>query len=101
PDALPDAARLPFGKAAPAGDLAAIGSWQIAPAAAFAQDIEDAIERPPVIHAWPPDPTLRRDRQQGADALPLLVAEQRRCRLLLARVDRAGDRAPHLHQPSP
>src|SRR5579859_3736732 len=92
PDAFPRAVGLPLRKTPPAGDGAAIGGRQVVPAAASAQDVEDAIQRAAVVGARAA--RAAGEWQERAHALPLGIGERGGGGARLTRADRVGHGAP-------
>src|SRR5258708_5296699 len=95
-DVFRGAVGLPAHEAAPARHWIAVRRWDVLQAAAVAQDVEDAVERAPIVGTRPPPPLLR--RQHAPDGLPLCVGERRRHRRHLAALDHARLRAPELDE---
>src|SRR5262249_25586174 len=74
-ETCPDPVLAPFVQPAPAGGGAAILAGQVAPATAGPDEVEDAVEGAPILHARTPTGRARWDHR--ADDCPLGVRQRR------------------------
>ncbi len=73
PDALPQPFLVPMSQAAPDRRRRPVLAWQMLPAAARDEHVEDALEGAPIIGAWPS--SASGGRQVRADERPLPVSQ--------------------------